>query len=111
MTQNVSAKDLQLIKDKINQLQRMITMAVEQLTHAIESLCNNHHKPTSNAMDTDGLDTLNGPTNMNPTTLNLLALITELKNDILTFTCETHAMVQPKLPPLTKPKSPCSSAT
>jgi len=76
---------------------------------------NNHTPPSDNAMDTDAANQSHGSTNavdpINPTTLNLLAIINDLKSEILNFTQETRAIVQTQSPPTPHANHPSSLVT
>jgi len=90
-TQNATPSDLTTIKDEIQQLKTIIATADLQITQALASLPNNNRpSPSNEEMETDAT---NATDPNNPTTLDLLAIINELKNEILNFTQETRAIV------------------
>jgi len=94
-TQNTNSTELLTIKDEIQQLKTILATAVAQITQALASLPNNNCTSSSDDdMDTDATTQKHGPDSNNPTTLDLLAIINELKNEILNFTQETREIVQ-----------------
>jgi len=93
-TQNTNSTELLTIKDEIQQLKTILATAVAQITQALASLPNNNHTSSSdNDMDTDATTLKHELDSNNPTTLDLLAIINELKTEILNFTKETRTIV------------------
>jgi len=98
---NASSLYLLMIKEEINQLKTIIAKAVAQIIQAIASLHDNN-KCTSlpnNAMEMEAAnrssDTVQDSNPLNLTTIDLLAIINELKTEIEMFTKENHAIIQP----------------
>jgi len=97
---NASSLYLLMIKEEINQLKTIIAKAVAQIIQAVASLHDN--KCTSlpnNAMEMEAAnrssDTVQDSNPLNLTTIDLLAIINELKTEIEMFTKETCAIIQP----------------
>jgi len=84
--------ELLSLKTEIHSLQTIITDAMEQISKAIASIPV-PSVPPSIAMETDSEHSTN-TTTLHQTTIDLPALIHELKHDIATIIVKTQAMFQ-----------------
>jgi len=106
-------KELREIKMEINQLKNFIITAVENLTQAIASICEN--TSLQMAMDTEAENMISETSaalpNPPPNQHDVWAMITELKNEIATLNKEMHTMIQQILPHKMDNFTPSSSIT
>jgi len=91
--QNDFAADLMSIKTAISELTTIIATAMEQIKNAIASLTVKPSTSPSNDMDTE-VDPPTEPPNSAPNSPDPLAVINELKQEIVVFVRETRAMFQ-----------------
>ncbi len=81
------------IKTAISELTTIIATAMEQIKNAIASLTVKPSTSPSNDMDTE-VDPPTEPPNSAPNSPDPLAVINELKQEIVVFVRETRAMFQ-----------------
>jgi len=120
-TQNTTTNDhiseLLSLKTEIAQLKSTILTAVQQIVQAVESLHATQQQKQSNAMDTDRETSTSGdadltePTNHNQHTLDLAALVQDLKYDIATIVMEMRALFKEQVLLAKNNQSPSSSVT
>jgi len=95
---NAQISELLSLKNEIAQLKTTIMTAVQEIAQAVASLHATHRQPQSNAMDDETKTSMsdgngsNKHNNNKQLTINLAALVQDLKFDIATIITKTRAL-------------------
>jgi len=99
MTSPGYVTELSSLRNEIAQLKEIITMAMAQIKQAIDSFQAPHHHTEQSAMKTEDQDSMHlasppMPGGYTPKHLDLPDIICDLKNDIVTISHKTRAMIK-----------------